>query len=305
MTPRPIHLSYRPPYDWAGMQRFLGDRALAGVECVREEAYARTLRLDGHAGWLEVRNAPVRGAIRVAIAPELAPVLPVLRQRLRHLFDLSARPEIIGARLAQDSRLAGLVARRPGLRVPGACDGFEMAMRAILGQQITVKAATTIAGRLVRAFGEPIATPIPGLDRLCPTPERIAQVRVERIAALGIIRQRAASLIALAREVHSGRLVLEAGADPERTIAQLIDLPGIGSWTAHYIAMRALRWTDAFPKEDIAVRRALGGVKAAQAEAAADAWRPWRSYAILHLWQGGASAATPARKKLIAAQKGS
>ncbi len=158
-------------------------------------------------------------------------------------------------------------------------------MRAILGQQITVKAATTIAGRYALALGEPVATPHGGLDRLAPTAERVAQARVDDVAALGIVRARAESIVVLAREMAAGRLVLEPGAQPDETIARLTALPGVGPWTAQYIAMRATRWPDAFPKEDIAARKALGGVSAAAAEAASQAWRPWRSYALLHLWQ--------------------
>ena len=205
----------------------------------------------------------------------------------------SARPDVIAAHLMQDTILAGAVARNPGLRVPGAFDGFEIAVRAILGQQITVKGATTLAGRFSEAFGEPVETPHPGLSRLSPTPQRVAAAQVEDVAALGIVRTRAHSIVTLAEEVASGRLKLEAGAPPEATIKQLIALPGIGNWTAHYIAMRALRWPDAFPKEDLALRNSLAGVTAAQAEALSQAWRPWRSYATLHLWQSNAPPALP------------
>jgi AraC family transcriptional regulator of adaptative response / DNA-3-methyladenine glycosylase II len=191
---------------------------------------------------------------------------------------------VIGAHLAQDSLLTNAVAHNPGLRVPGAFDGFELALRAILGQQITVKGATTLAGRFVEAFGEALETPHVGLTHVCPTPQRIAAASLEEVAALGIPQVRARSIITLAQEVASGRLHLEPGLDPERTMAQLVALPGIGPWTAHYIAMRALRWPDSFPKEDIALRKRLGGVTPASAEALSQRWRPWRSYATLHLW---------------------
>jgi AraC family transcriptional regulator, regulatory protein of adaptative response / DNA-3-methyladenine glycosylase II len=165
-------------------------------------------------------------------------------------------------------------------------------VRAVLGQQITVKAATTLAGRFVAAFGEPIETPEAGLTRLSPTPQRIAEATVDEVASLGIIQTRARSIIALAQEVTSGRLRLEPGARPEGMIARLVALPGIGMWTAQYIAMRALRWPDAFPKEDVAMLKQLGGVTAARAEELSRAWRPWRSYAMLHLWQRGAPSAS-------------
>ena len=279
-----LQLTYRPPFDWLGILQFLGARAMKGVELVREDAYYRTVRLGNHMGWVHVRHAPKNRALLVELTHSLTPVLPVLLGRLRHLFDLSARPDIITGQLAQDFLLAESVAQNPGLRVPGAFDGFELVVRAILGQQITVKAATTLAGRFADAFGDAIDTPHPGLTRLSPTPKRIASAKPEEIAALGVTQARARSIVVLAEEMHSGHLKLEAGAPAEPTIEQLIALPGIGPWTAQYIAMRALRWPDAFPKEDIALRKKLGGVSAARAEELSQAWRPWRSYATLHLW---------------------
>jgi AraC family transcriptional regulator of adaptative response / DNA-3-methyladenine glycosylase II len=285
-----LHLSYRPPFDWTGLLRFLGARAMRGVERVEDDAYLRTVRLGDHRGWVCVRHLAERRALRVEMPHALTPVLPALLGRLRHLFDLAARPDVIAARLGADEVLREHVARNPGLRVPGAFDGFELAVRAILGQQITVQGATTLAGRFVERFGEPVVTPHEGLDRLAPTPERVAGARVEDIAALGIVRARAASIVGLAAEMASGRLRLETGADPEATMAALVALPGIGPWTAHYVAMRALRWPDAFPREDAVLRKRLGGVTPARAEAISKAWRPWRSYATLHLWQGAPSA---------------
>jgi AraC family transcriptional regulator of adaptative response / DNA-3-methyladenine glycosylase II len=279
-----LQLTYRPPFDWAGLMSFMAARALQGVEQIDGGDYLRTVCIGSRKGWLRVRQAPEKRALMVEIAHTLAPALPALLGRLRHLFDLSARPDVISAHLMQDNLLADIVSRNPGLRVPGAFDSFEIAVRAILGQQVTVKGATTLAGRFIEAFGEPIETPHPALTRLTPTPQRIAEVHVGEVAALGIVRSRAHSIITLAQEVASGRLKLEAGTPPEPTIKQLIALPGIGPWTAHYIAMRALRWPDAFPKEDLALRNSLGGITAAQAEALSQAWRPWRSYATLHLW---------------------
>jgi AraC family transcriptional regulator, regulatory protein of adaptative response / DNA-3-methyladenine glycosylase II len=285
-----LQLSYRPPFDWAGTMRFLGARALKEIELVRDDEYLRTVRLGEHSGWIRVRNASEKRVLLVELTHSLTPVLPALLGRLRQLFDLSARPDVIAAQLTRDPLLAGAVDRNPGLRVPGAFDGFELAVRAILGQQITVKAATTIGGRFANAFGEPIATPHSGLSRLTPTPDRVASATVDALASLGIIQTRARTIIAIAGEIASGRLVLEPGADPDRTIEQLVALPGIGAWTAHYIAMRALRWPDAFPKEDVVLRKNLGGVSAARAEELSQPWRPWRSYATLHLWQGVAPA---------------
>jgi AraC family transcriptional regulator of adaptative response / DNA-3-methyladenine glycosylase II len=205
--------------------------------------------------------------------------------RLRNLFDLTARPDLITAHLLQDKTLKAAVKKNPGLRVPGAFDGFELVIRAILGQQITVKAATTIACRFADAFGEKFETPFPGLTRLSPLASRVSRASVDDVAKLGIVSARSKTIIAIAQAFHSGSLKLDAGANPDTTIAQLVALPGIGPWTAHYIAMRALRWPDAFPKEDIAVRNNLGGVSAKQAEELSQAWRPWRSYAVMHVWR--------------------
>jgi AraC family transcriptional regulator of adaptative response / DNA-3-methyladenine glycosylase II len=288
-----LQLSYRPPYDWEGILAFLGARMMQGVEFVTGDSYARTVRLGRHTGWVRVTHYPEKHALQVSFTHSLTPVLPSLLGRLRHLFDLSARPDLIGAHLRKDPRLNKGVARNPGLRVPGAFDGFELAVRAILGQQITVKAATTLAGRWAGAFGEEIKTPFPGLSRLSPLADAVARVQPGDLAQLGLVRARAASILGLARAFRAGSLQLETGADPEAAIRQLVALPGIGQWTAHYIAMRALRWPDAFPKEDIAVRNCLGGVSAKQAEAMSQAWRPWRSYAVVHLWK---SPARPSRR---------
>lgn len=279
-----LQLTYRPPFDWTGMMRFLSARAMNGVESIEADEYLRTVRLGRHSGWIHVRHEPGKRTLVVELTHSLTPALPALMGRLRNLFDLSARPDVISARLGQDSLLAEAVARNPGLRVPGAFDGFELATRAILGQQITVKGATTLASRFAEAFGEAIETPHRGLTRLSPSAHRIASATTEEVAILGIVRSRARSIVAVAEEMASGRLRLESGAPPEATIEQLVALPGIGPWTAQYIAMRALRWPDAFPKEDFVVRNALGGIAAGRAESMSQAWRPWRSYATLHLW---------------------
>jgi AraC family transcriptional regulator of adaptative response / DNA-3-methyladenine glycosylase II len=281
-----LQLSYRPPYDWNGVLAFLAARALTGVEHVTAGSYARTVRLGKAKGWIRVTQSKKKHALLVEFTHSLTPVLPALLARVRALFDLNARPDLIAKHLRKDARLKSAVRTNPGLRVPGAFNGFEMGVRAILGQQVTVRAATTIAGRFVEAFGTPIVTPLAELNRLTPAPARIAAAGVDDIARLGIIAARATSIIALAKAQGSAALCLDGGAhhDPDRSIARLAELPGIGPWTAHYIAMRALRWPDAFPKEDIAVRHNLGGVTAKEAEALSQSWRPWRSYAVMHIW---------------------
>jgi AraC family transcriptional regulator, regulatory protein of adaptative response / DNA-3-methyladenine glycosylase II len=279
-----LQLGYRPPYDWPFMLKFLAARAIREVEFVTTDTYARTIRLGEHTGWIKVSNAAAKNALMVEFTHSLTPALPALFGRLRNMFDLTARPDVIAAHLMQDVMLKKSVMQNPGLRVPGAFDGFEMAVRAILGQQITVQAATKIACRYAEAFGEKIETPFPELTRLSPTVQKVTRATVDDIARLGIIRTRSACILAMAEAIRSGALQLDPNANPEATIAQLVTLPGIGPWTAHYIAMRALRWPDAFPKEDIAVRNNLGGVSAKQAEEMSQAWRPWRSYAVMHVW---------------------
>jgi AraC family transcriptional regulator of adaptative response / DNA-3-methyladenine glycosylase II len=280
-----LQLAYRPPYDWDGVLDFLRTRAITNVETVDDTTYPRTVRIGKREGWIAVRHAPQRHSLTLEFTHTLTPALPVLLDRVRHLFDLSARPDLIAAQLGADATLGADVRRNPGLRVPGAFDGFELATRAILGQQVSVKAATTLACRLTAAFGAPLATPFPTLTRLAPTAATLAAASAAAIAELGIVGTRAASIGALARACCAGEIELEAGANAAATIARLVALPGIGAWTAHYIAMRALRWPDAFPRRDVAVLKRLGGVSAGEAERLSQAWRPWRSYAVLHLWR--------------------
>jgi len=282
-----LQLSYRPPFDWRGTLAFLKARELKGVEWVTEGFYARTAHLGDSKGWIKVTQSKEKNALMLEFTHSLAPVLPALLNRVRDLFDLNARPEIISRHLARDKVLGPLVKANPGMRVPGAFNGFEMGLRAILGQQVTVKSATTVAGRLVASLGESIVTPFPELNRLTPPPGRVARATVDNLAKLGIVSARCKSILGLSHAQASGKLSLDSGNhhSPEATIGRLAELPGIGQWTANYIAMRALRWPDAFPKEDIAVRNNLGGVTAKQAEVMSQAWRPWRSYAVLHIWK--------------------
>jgi AraC family transcriptional regulator of adaptative response / DNA-3-methyladenine glycosylase II len=239
-----------------------------------------------------VTHARASRALMLEFAQSLTPVLPVLLRRVRALFDLDARPDVIARHLARDTHIGAAVRAHRGLRVPGAFDSFELGLRAIVGQQVSVKAATTIAGRLAEAFGDPVVTPFDRLNRLTPAPSNIAAAGTDALSGHGLMPGRSASLIAFAASHVSGALDLDAGAQhrPEETIARLMNLPGIGPWTAQYMAMRALRWPDAFPKEDLVVRRSLGGVTAGEAESLSQAWRPWRSYAVMHAWRMGAAA---------------
>jgi AraC family transcriptional regulator of adaptative response / DNA-3-methyladenine glycosylase II len=288
-----LQLSYRPPYDWQGVLAFLKAREMKGVEWVTDRFYARTVRLGNHAGWIKVTQHEQgtrqknKNSLLVEFTHSLTPVLPALLSRLRDLFDLKARPDIINKQLGGNRILRPLIKANPGARVPGAFHGFETGLRAILGQQITVKAATTIACRFVAGMCEPVVTPYPELNYLTPAAARIAKASVDDLAKHGIVGARCKSIIALARAHVSGDLSLDSGVhhNPEASIGRLTQLPGVGPWTAQYIAMRGLRWPDAFPAGDIAVLNSLGGVTSKQAEEISQAWRPWRSYAVIHLWR--------------------
>jgi AraC family transcriptional regulator, regulatory protein of adaptative response / DNA-3-methyladenine glycosylase II len=280
---RPLRLPWRPPYDRAAMMGFLAARPLTGVEAVGDDGWwRRTLAVPHHGqtlqGWIALRLDEDAAALEVA--PTLAPALGTVIERVRHLLDLDADPARI------DPALASLpVPVRAGLRVPGCIDGFETMVRIVLGQQISVAAACTLAARLVERFGAPLATPWPGLDRLFPSARALAEASPEAIGTLGIVRVRVGALQALARAVDSGALALHPAAPVEDTLARLRLLPGVGDWTAELAALRVLAWPDAFPATDAGVVKALGGLKAAQSLPLAEAWRPWRSYAVMQLWQ--------------------
>jgi AraC family transcriptional regulator, regulatory protein of adaptative response / DNA-3-methyladenine glycosylase II len=278
-----IRLDFRPPLDWEVLLGFLAHRAIPGVEAVADGVYRRTVRLGGERGWIAVRRDVRRDALRAEISLSLASVLMPLCARLRALFDLDAHPTAVAAHLGKDPDLAPLVERRPGLRVPGAFDAFETAVRTVLGQQVSVRAATTLSGRLVSSFGAPAETPFPGLDRGFPAPEILARATESSIAALGMPGSRARTLLAVAEAFADG-LRLERSSDPVPALARLAALPGVGDWTAQYLSMRALGWPDAFPASDLVLRKALGGISARAAVARAEAWRPFRAYAVVHLW---------------------
>lgn len=279
-----LQLSYRAPFDWEGLLRFLQARASKGVEHVDGDLYQRTIHMDTYKGWISVRNNPKKNVLNVELSHSLTPILSKVLKRVKELFDLNARPDIIMGRLSTDPFLAETIKRMPGVRIPGAMDGFEVAVRAILGQQITVKAATTLAGRFAEAFGAEIETPYPSLTHIFPSPERIAKLSVDDVASLGIIQRRAECILEIARQIQSGRLKLTASTSHD-IIENMTAIPGIGPWTANYVAMRVIHWPDAFPKEDIVLRKKLGGISAKEAEDVSQKWRPWRSYAAMYLWR--------------------
>jgi AraC family transcriptional regulator of adaptative response / DNA-3-methyladenine glycosylase II len=279
-----LRLDYRPPFDSAGMFAFLRPRVCPGLERIDEDRYRRSVVIGAHRGWLQVEADPKRTSLLARAASSLAPVLLPLTAATRVVFDLDARPDRVQAFFARDPLLGPHVAARPGLRVPGAFNRFEIAVRAVLGQQVSVAAATTLSGRLVRRFGQPIATPWPEIDRTFPPPDVLVEAGVSDITALGMPRSRAETVHALARAVASGELDLSGRADPEETLVSLQRVPGVGPWTASYIAMRALHWADAFPAGDLGVRKALGMASQASVERSGEAWRPFRAYAVVHLW---------------------
>ncbi|HMJ60378.1 MAG TPA: AlkA N-terminal domain-containing protein [Bryobacteraceae bacterium] len=280
-----FNLSYRPPYDWDALLAFLDARSIAGVEEVSQSSYRRIVRVVQkgklHAGWMEIRPEPGKNVMRVVASVSLRKAIPIFLARVKHVLDLGCHPAQIG------ERLGALAAAKPGLRVPGAFDGFELAVRAVLGQQVSVAAARTLAGRFAAAFGSKVESPFEALSVAFPLARQVANLEVDDITRLGILPSRARTILALAKPVAQGAIVLRPGSDVSATIEKLQSIAGIGEWTAQYIAMRALAWPDAFPHTDLGIMKALGEKNPKRILAAAEAWRPWRSYAVMHLWAGG------------------
>ncbi len=282
-----LRLPFRPPLDWSALTRYLGARAIPGVECVAQDAYRRSLAIDGQASRIAIHPVPGQNHLELRVEAAPAGALLLLVERARRLFDLDADPADIAAHLARDRALAPAVRAQKGLRVPGAWDGFELAVRAILGQQVSVKGATTLAGRIVEAAGTPLADGQElGLTHLFPSPRALAEAD---LTGIGLPRARAEAIRALAEAVDRGEVAFDAAADPAVLQRQLTALPGIGPWTAQYIAMRALGEPDAFPERDLGLLRSAARLglapDAAGLLARAEAWRPWRAYAAVCLWQ--------------------
>jgi AraC family transcriptional regulator of adaptative response / DNA-3-methyladenine glycosylase II len=279
-----LKLSVRPPFDFKSILAFLAARAIPRVERVTETSYARTFEIGGVQGTLEVtRGSDIHLNLTIH-APARAPLMTLVA-RVRGLFDLDADPDFLAEHLSRSPDLAERVARRPGLRVPGAWDGFELAVRAILGQQISVRGATTIAGRLAERHGAPISPSVEGLDRVFPVAVRVAED--DQLNTIGLTAARTKTLRAVAREVATGELSSFVFVDLASAMARLTRIPGIGAWTAAYIAMRAGREPDAFPAGDLVLRKRLGGgepLSERDIEARSQAWRPFRAYAAMHIW---------------------
>lgn len=274
-----MELPYIPPFEWNPARTLLVGKAAFNVQAMDGERYLRTVTVKGCRGWIGVENAADRNALQLEMSDSLAPVADVVQVKVRRAFDLDANPAQIAAQLGV------LAETRQGLRLPGSFDGYETAVRAVLGQQISVQAATTLAGRLAAAFGEPAETPFPALTHYAPTAQRVAQASEAELIALGIIAARARTILTLSDAVASGSISLEPNADPETTMARLCELRGIGEWTAHWLAMRIMGYTDAFPHSDLGIKKALNETNLKHILATAEAWRPYRAYATIHLWK--------------------
>ncbi len=285
-----IKLGYRPPYRWDALLGFLAGRAIPGVESVKNDSYRRTVILHQGdqtiRGWLAVENLPDKNQLAVTLSPSLLGALPKTLSGVRQLFDLNCEPSEIDQILEDMNRIAaGLYV--PGTRLPGCFDPFEMSVRAILGQQITVKAARTLAGRFAASFGERIETPFDELTTTFPSARQIVALGApieNKLGSLGIIRSRARSIDALATAIVHGTVDLTPQADPETEIRKMLAIPGIGPWTAQYIAMRGLGWPDAFPDTDYGVKKALGKLSGSEILKRSEEWKPWRAYATVNLW---------------------
>jgi AraC family transcriptional regulator, regulatory protein of adaptative response / DNA-3-methyladenine glycosylase II len=298
-----ILLPYRPPYDWAAMIRFLEVRAIPGLEVIEGDTYSRVIEFGNSIGSIHVSNASGQSSLRVTVRFPNLDVLPTIISRLRRQFDLGAETNVIASALACDPMLAPLVAARPGLRVPGGWDGFEVAVRAVAGQQITLKGATAILGRMVAKFGIEVddQNGVSGLTRTFPRPERFT---AKSFAGLGMTGSRAASLAVIADAVRTDAHLFDPRRDLDEAVLRLRQLAGVGEWTAQYIAMRALGESDVFLAADIGLqRRAAKSGRRPTAQkllARAEQWRPWRAYATLHLWMADGDVTEPAKENFNA-----
>ena len=285
-----LSLGYRPPYRWDLMLKFLARRAIPGVEKAEEDRYARTIRLQSSGrdltGWVTVDNDAEHNRLTVTVSASLLPALPVVLDGIKNLFDLHCEPDTVARALTSmdESALGPFI---PGIRVPGCFDAFETAVLAVLGQQVTVQAARTLAGRLVQALGSPMDTGIDGLTTTFPMVQELLNLDgaiEQHLGPLGIITARARAIHGLAAMMGSDTIDASYCPDPEAAVARFMEIPGIGAWTAGYIAMRCLAWPDAFLATDLEVRKALGSPPPGKILTLAERWKPWRAYAVMHLW---------------------
>ncbi|RRV06239.1 DNA-3-methyladenine glycosylase 2 family protein [Pseudomonas sp. v388] len=278
-----FELSYRPPFSWEGVLEFLAHRCIVGVEQVRDDAYCRVIEVEQGgrrlAGWVQVTHAPERHALVVTVSASLQSAIAQVLARVRRVFDTGCRPDLV------DAHLGPLIGDVPGMRVPGAFDGFEIAVRAVAGQQISVLNARAILSRIAERFGPAVADAPAGLHHGFPDAQAMAGLVYEQLISTGLIRIRAEAIIAIAKEVAAGRIILEPLVPLDETLAALRHIRGVGEWTVQYIAMRALAWPNAFPEGDAVLKKHLGFTSAAQLNEHASRWAPWRAYATVHVWR--------------------
>lgn len=288
-----LRLDYRPPLDWEQLLAFFRARALDGLEAVTDNAMVRVVSFGEDAAPVRITPLPGKDALLAEVPTLLLKHVIPLRRTLRAVFDLDADPASIAAHLSRDPALASMVRRAPGLRVAGSWHPFEALVRAVVGQQISVRAARTIASRIVARFGRRLTGGPEGEPSMAfPRAERIARAKVEDIVSLGLTSARAQALRGIAA-AWSSRPPFEERRDDAAMVEWLVGLPGVGPWTAQYVAMRAMRSPDAFPSGDLVVRKMMGGVPIRVAEERSEAWRPWRAYATVHLWNGASQGVKP------------
>lgn len=277
LRPLRCELAYMKPLPWSQLMQYLQWRAIPGVELVQDQSYARTLRIDECAGWLRAYPSE-RETIVVEVSQSLALVLPAVLARVKNLFDLQADTALIEERL-------GNIIKHSGLRVPGSCDAFELCLFSILGQQVSIRAAVTLLGRIVDKFGESIETPFNSLNKVTPTSAAFRDIAPAELKDLGITSAKVRTMLELSCGIESGAIPLPGhSSHSAKLIDDLLTVPGIGSWTAQYIAMRAAKWPDAFPHSDLGLKKALNEPNPNNILKLSEQWRPWRAYAAMHLW---------------------
>ncbi|MBV6647410.1 MAG: helix-turn-helix domain-containing protein, partial [Cyclobacteriaceae bacterium] len=282
-----IHLKcgFRVPYDWSYIINYFHGRSAHAAELVRNSIYYRTVHMGDYKGWYAVSHSEKDLHLSIQISHSLHPIVSEIIPKIKRQFDVHANPLKINAKLEKDPILGPSISSHSGLRSPGSFDPFEMLVRVILGQRISVKAATTLMNRYVSTFGEVFETPIQGLDRISPLPEVVAQADAGKIASLGMPYKRAETIILVAKAFEQGKLDFAPDADIEKLKLGLADIPGIGPWTIEYMLMRGISWPDAFPTTDLGVQKALGTKSNKEIVATSDSWQPYRSYATHHLWK--------------------
>lgn len=275
-------LTYQPPYDWQWMTAFLGARALQGIEQQDGDYYQRTLAVIHNGvrltGWLRLRPLADINSVELEISPSLEPVTDSVAKQVRRLLDLDAQPLLIA------EGLGPLAGNAVGLRLPGCINRFELTVRAILGQLVSVKMAATLATRLTEKWGEAVSTPFAALTHLFPSPAAMAKLTVDDLRGIGVQAKRAACLINIAQAVEEGRLPLDDITDVQEGVRLLLGMPGIGNWTASYVAMRAWSAPDVFLGGDYLIKQRFPGMTPGKIARYAEVWKPWRTYATLHLW---------------------